>query len=225
MIIKLDMTSNIPIYVQLRNEIVMGIGRGELKKGEGLPTVRQMAEDIGVNNMTVNKAYGILKSEGYIEIDRRHGAKVSTEIDMNKEFKEKLEGELEDAVTKIENFKDFETEKSNLTKEIEELKKAATEKDFNSALESALKEAKVKNSKLVKALLDNEKLTLKDGKLEGIEEQLKTIKEENDFLFEKVVKGIPDFSTGGKGSGSEPTEKSLGEKLAAAKSQSVEIKY
>mgnify|MGYP002533009675 FL=1 len=95
MIIKLDMTSNIPIYVQLRNEIVMGIGRGELKKGECLPTVRQMAEDIGVNNMTVNKAYTILKNEGYIEIDRRHGAKVSPSLDTSKEFKEKLEGELE----------------------------------------------------------------------------------------------------------------------------------
>ena len=95
MIIKLDMTSNIHIYVQLRNEIVMGIGRGELKKGEGLPTVRQMAEDIGVNNMTVNKAYTILKNEGYIEIDRRHGAKVSPSLDTSKEFKAKLEGELE----------------------------------------------------------------------------------------------------------------------------------
>ncbi len=73
----------------------MGIGRGELKKGEGLPTVRQMAEDIGVNNMTVNKAYTILKNEGYIEIDRRHGAKVSPSLDTSKEFKEKLEGELE----------------------------------------------------------------------------------------------------------------------------------
>ena len=95
MLINLDMTSNIPIYVQLRNEIVMGIGRGELKKGEGLPTVRQMAEDIGVNNMTVNKAYGILKNEGYIEIDRRHGAKINPSLDTTREFKEKLESELE----------------------------------------------------------------------------------------------------------------------------------
>ena len=95
MIIKLDMTSNIPIYVQLRNEIVMGIGRGDLKKGEGLPTVRQMAEDIGVNNMTVNKAYSILKNEGYIEIDRRHGAKINPSLDTTREFKEKLESELE----------------------------------------------------------------------------------------------------------------------------------
>ena len=95
MLINLDMTSNIPIYVQLRNEIVMGIGRGDLKKGEGLPTVRQMAEDIGVNNMTVNKAYSILKNEGYIEIDRRHGAKINPSLDTTREFKEKLESELE----------------------------------------------------------------------------------------------------------------------------------
>ncbi|MDS0524586.1 GntR family transcriptional regulator [Clostridium sp. SHJSY1] len=94
MIITLDMSSSIPIYVQLRNEIVMGIGLGKLKVGEGLPTVRQMAQDIGVNNMTVNKAYNILKTEGYIEIDRRHGAKVSPALDLTREFKEKLESEL-----------------------------------------------------------------------------------------------------------------------------------
>ena len=95
MIINLNMNSDVPIYVQLRNEIVMGIGRGELKRGESLPTVRQMAADIGVNTMTVNKAYKILKDEGYIEIDRRHGAKVNTSINLSSEFKEKLESELE----------------------------------------------------------------------------------------------------------------------------------
>lgn len=95
MIIRLDMSSNIPIYIQLRNEIIMGIGRGIIKKGEGLPTVRQMADDIGVNMMTVNKAYNILKNEGYIEIDRRHGAKVNPELDLSEKFKEKVEQELE----------------------------------------------------------------------------------------------------------------------------------
>ena len=95
MIINLNMNSDVPIYVQLRNEIVMGIGRGELKRGESLPTVRQMAADIGVNTMTVNKAYKILKDEGYIEIDRRHGAKVNPSINLSFEFKEKLESELE----------------------------------------------------------------------------------------------------------------------------------
>ena len=57
MIIELDMSSSTPIYVQLRNQIVKGIGKGELKTGEKLPTVRQLASDAGVNTMTVNKAY------------------------------------------------------------------------------------------------------------------------------------------------------------------------
>ena len=95
MIIELDMNSSTPIYVQLRNQIVMGIGRGELKLGESLPTVRQLAQDIGVNTMTVNKAYQILKTEGYIKIDRRHGAIVSDNIDLDIVFREKLENELE----------------------------------------------------------------------------------------------------------------------------------
>lgn len=95
MIIELDMNSSTPIYVQLRNQIVMGIGRGELKLGESLPTVRQLAQDIGVNTMTVNKAYQIVKTEGYIKIDRRHGAIVSDNIDMDIVFREKLENELE----------------------------------------------------------------------------------------------------------------------------------
>ena len=95
MIIELDMNSSTPIYVQLRKQIVMGIGRGELKLGESLPTVRQLAQDIGVNTMTVNKAYQILKTEGYIKIDRRHGAIVSDNIDMDIVFREKLENELE----------------------------------------------------------------------------------------------------------------------------------
>jgi len=86
--------STTPIYVQLRNQIVMGIGRGDLKIGEGLPTVRQMAEDIGINTMTVNKTYAILKQEGYIEIDRRHGAQVSPSVDLSGQFREKVESEL-----------------------------------------------------------------------------------------------------------------------------------
>ena len=64
MIISLDMSSDTPIYVQLRNQIVKGIGRGELRAGETLPSVRQMARDAGINTMTVNKTYQILKTEG-----------------------------------------------------------------------------------------------------------------------------------------------------------------
>ncbi|MBO5198130.1 MAG: GntR family transcriptional regulator [Lachnospiraceae bacterium] len=95
MIITIHMTSEVPIYVQLRNQIVLGIGRGELKEGEALPTIRQLAEDAGINLMTVNKAYQILKNEGFIEIDRRHGAKVAPQEVKQGEFREKLASELE----------------------------------------------------------------------------------------------------------------------------------
>lgn len=95
MVIELDMESEVPIYVQLRNQIVKGIGKGELKAQEKLPTVRQLAAEAGVNTMTVNKAYQILKAEGYIKIDRRHGAVVADVVDMDLQFREKLEAELE----------------------------------------------------------------------------------------------------------------------------------
>jgi DNA-binding transcriptional regulator YhcF (GntR family) len=50
---------------------------------------------MGVNTMTVNKGYQILKTEGFIEIDRRYGARISETVPENQEFKEKLETQLE----------------------------------------------------------------------------------------------------------------------------------
>ena len=90
MILRIDMASQVPIYVQLRNEIVRGIARGEFAVGESLPTVRQLAADLGVNTMTVSKAYQALKAEGFLETDRRHGATVCRAGDPNGVFREKL---------------------------------------------------------------------------------------------------------------------------------------
>ncbi len=80
MIIRIDELSDIPIYLQLRNQIVMGISSGELKAGEKLPTVRDLALEMGINTMTVSKAYQLLKTEGYIMTDRKNGARIRTEI-------------------------------------------------------------------------------------------------------------------------------------------------
>ena len=65
-----------PIYLQIRNQIVIGIANGELVDGEKLPTIRALSNDLGINMMTVSKAYQLLKSEGYIYGDRRSGAVV-----------------------------------------------------------------------------------------------------------------------------------------------------
>ena len=102
MILKLNFESEIPIYVQLRNQIVMAIAHGDLTQGEKLPTIRNLAEDLGINNMTVNKAYAMLKQEGFISIDRRHGAKVNTILTPDFEFKEKLEDDLSLVISEAE---------------------------------------------------------------------------------------------------------------------------
>lgn len=76
MVIEIRDGSDVPIYLQLRNQIVAGISDGRLAPVERLPTVRALAEELGVNVMTVNKAYQLLKQEGFLCTDRRNGARV-----------------------------------------------------------------------------------------------------------------------------------------------------
>lgn len=83
MILTLDFASEVPIYQQIRNSFVMAIAEGVLINGERLPTVRALAQEAGVNAMTVNKAYQLLKQEGYIITDRRNGAMVHCEGHLN----------------------------------------------------------------------------------------------------------------------------------------------
>lgn len=77
MILNLDFNSDKSIYVQIKEEITKAIARGDLKINESLPSVRSMAESIGVNLHTVNKSYNELKDEGFLNIDRRKGAIVA----------------------------------------------------------------------------------------------------------------------------------------------------
>jgi Predicted transcriptional regulators len=77
MLLKIDFESDVPIYIQIRRYIIEGLAKGELSEGESLPSVRQLAQDIGINMLTVNKAYTMLKNDGFVNIDRRKGAVVS----------------------------------------------------------------------------------------------------------------------------------------------------
>ena len=76
MFIEIDFDDSKPIYLQLKEQIITGIAKGSLKSGEGLPSVRSMAKDIGMNLHTVNKAYQQLKLEGFIEIQKQKGVMV-----------------------------------------------------------------------------------------------------------------------------------------------------
>lgn len=82
MYIKIDFNSGEAIYVQLCNQIIMGIATNQIREGDSLPSVRNLAETIGINMHTVNKAYAILKQEGYLTLDRRRGAMIV--LDCNK---------------------------------------------------------------------------------------------------------------------------------------------
>lgn len=94
MIMKLDFASSIPIYQQVRDQIVQAIANGTFSDGDRLPTIRAMAQETGINTMTVNKAYQLLKQEGYIITDRRNGAVVSGRREKQKEVPPKVKEEL-----------------------------------------------------------------------------------------------------------------------------------
>ena len=82
MIIEIDFNSNEALYMQLRNQIIMGIATSQFHEGDSLPSVRQLADTIGINMHTVNKAYTVLKQEGYVKVDRRKGAVIALDLSL-----------------------------------------------------------------------------------------------------------------------------------------------
>ena len=80
MILKIDFNSEEAIYIQLRNQIVIGIATSQIEEGQSLPSVRQLADHMGINMHTVNKAYSVLKQDGFVKLDRRKGAYVAVDL-------------------------------------------------------------------------------------------------------------------------------------------------
>lgn len=81
MYIKIDFNSDEALYLQLRNQIIIGIATSQYQEGDMLPSVRQLADTIGINMHTVNKAYSVLRQEGFVKVDRRRGAVIAIDID------------------------------------------------------------------------------------------------------------------------------------------------
>ncbi len=92
MLIEIEFNGDVPIYLQIRNKILEAIAKGELKEGDSLPSVRQMSGMIDVNLHTINKAYNLLKSEGYLQVDKRVGVivKINKPNNFIDEFNEKI---------------------------------------------------------------------------------------------------------------------------------------
>lgn len=77
----IDFNSDEALYIQLCNQIIYGIATNQLSEGDSLPSVRTLADAININMHTVNKAYGILREEGFVKLDRRRGAIISVDSD------------------------------------------------------------------------------------------------------------------------------------------------
>lgn len=119
MFLEIDFASDQPIYEQIRRGIIKSLSQNDLKYGETLPSVRQLASDIGVNLHTVNKAYKMLEEDGIIVMDRRFGSKIVDETkDISESQKKKVKEELDFiiALAKVKNI-----DKSDLDRLIENI--------------------------------------------------------------------------------------------------------
>lgn len=74
--VAIDTSSPMPVYEQLRSQLQRLIGSGQLSVGERLPTIRQMARDLGIASATVSRVYDLLAHDGWVVAAGRHGTVV-----------------------------------------------------------------------------------------------------------------------------------------------------
>ena len=75
-ILRIDLGSPTPVYRQIVDSLRALLVGGAFAPGQRLPTVREVAVDLGVNHNTVAEAYRLLAEEGWLELKRHHGATV-----------------------------------------------------------------------------------------------------------------------------------------------------
>ena len=80
MVIEIHFQSGEALYTQLMNQIILGIATSRLQRRSFHPVVR-FADTIGINMHTVNKAYSLLRQEGFVSTDRRKGAVICLDVD------------------------------------------------------------------------------------------------------------------------------------------------
>ncbi|MCI8341278.1 MAG: GntR family transcriptional regulator [Eggerthellaceae bacterium] len=102
MLIRIDARAPEPLYQQVRDQIVAGIATGELEPGQALPSVRALASDLGINLHTVNKAYALLRDEGYVLMRGRAGAVIAEPAeDGQAQLSEAAQRAMEDDLFKL----------------------------------------------------------------------------------------------------------------------------
>lgn len=102
MLLTIDSHASLPLYRQIHDQIVAGIATGELEPGQSLPSVRALASDLGINLHTVNKAYAVLRDEGYVSMRGRAGAVITEPASADrKAADDKAQSEMEDELFRL----------------------------------------------------------------------------------------------------------------------------
>ena len=102
MLIAVDAAAAEPLYLQIRNQIVAGIATGQLEPGQSLPSVRSLASDLGINLHTVNKAYAVLRDEGYVLMRGRSGAYIADPCEDDRADRAQIElAKMEDGLFEL----------------------------------------------------------------------------------------------------------------------------
>ena len=102
MIVRIDQKSEEPLYLQIRSQIIAAIARGELVPGTALPSVRSLASDLGINLHTVNKAYAVLRDEGYVLMRGRSGAYIADPCEEDRADRAQIElAKMEDELFEL----------------------------------------------------------------------------------------------------------------------------
>src|SRR5437660_11216643 len=104
MVLRLNPTSGIPLYLQLIEQVKHAIETGAIRAGEQLPSVRQMAEDLVINPNTVARAYRDLEYEGIIELKHGSGAFIRESMVARARLMQKAQTVVEAAMDRLESF-------------------------------------------------------------------------------------------------------------------------
>ena len=156
----------------------------------------QSLTDEQINNITAKMKEEKIYTTSLENADERYTKLKGQKADLDEQIKT--------ANATIEDLKKNNKDNEALQKAIQEhettienLKKESAQKDFNYALDSALKDNKCKNAKALKALLDLDNIKFNEGKLEGLEGQLTALKESDGYLFD--TSNPAPGNTGGTG--------------------------
>lgn len=77
LVVTIEKLSSVPLFEQVRRQVIAAIAAGDVRPGDALPSVRSLACDLGINLHTVNKAYAALRDEGFVVLLGRRGAFVA----------------------------------------------------------------------------------------------------------------------------------------------------